>query len=227
MEIDIANRNLTLSRRELWRKLTAQFLNDVVQPNIERIGGWQAFLIRRLEHLVKAEHETTLADHVKQIVNEAVELAKSLVMSSTLYALQREERGVQDGLAQKYSNAWMEIIEKSIEHYDEVDFLVSPALVQVANSAGEVFEPLRVIIKAEVCFSKGRSHMYDDSTSKPPTNEEDLVGMTQSGRAIRSVDRLGNVVDEAELNEAIGDEQNEVLDSDSDAYRDESASEVD
>ncbi|KAI3325120.1 hypothetical protein HD806DRAFT_553250 [Xylariaceae sp. AK1471] len=221
------NPNVSLSRRELWRQLTAQLLDDITVPCSPRILARQSWLVSHLEPLVNDKHEANIAEHVKPIVDEAVKFAKSLALSRTLVVVQRKTPSAEDGVSQKYNAAWMEIVEKSIEHYEDIDFLVSPALIQVANSAGEAFRARRVFVKAEVCFGQGRSHMYNNPTSEPSPNGPTLAGMTLSGRATRAVDRLGKVADDAELEKVIGKDQTEVLGSDSEAFKDESAEEDD
>ncbi|KAF2973207.1 hypothetical protein GQX73_g305 [Xylaria multiplex] len=148
---------VTTQRRELWRTMTGQLLNDVTGVNKRRVDAWQEMLVSYVESFANPDHRSSIATEIKAIITTAIELAASLARSRTLCMVQRRHSDASDGVSQNYDSTWMHIIEKSVEHFEDIDFIVTPALVQVTNSAGEKFKSPRVIVKAEVCFGRGRS----------------------------------------------------------------------
>ncbi|TGJ78314.1 hypothetical protein E0Z10_g10449 [Xylaria hypoxylon] len=241
---------VAVKRRELWRTMTGQLLNDITYTPKTRIEQWQNLLVRYVKPLVSTEYNNNIATQIEPILDSTIQLAKSLARSRTLCRVQRKHPGESDRLSQKYDSTWMEIVEvrisslspsphtysvwlgspvaeprnldssysESIEHFEDIDFVVTPALVQITNSAGEAFKLPRVLVKAEVCFGQGRSEDFVRPTLDPPSNEKSRAEKTLSGRQARGVDRLGGTADEAKLIEAIGVDHNEVPDSISDEY---------
>ncbi|RYC57856.1 hypothetical protein CHU98_g8344 [Xylaria longipes] len=214
------SQKLPINRRQFWRKVTGQILVDIATPRPLRTAQWLMLLVDYIEPLVRAEYNDNIEEHVKPILDNAIELAKNLAQSRTMCVIQRKGPGADDKSSQAYDDKWMEVVEKNITSYEDIDFLITPALVQLTNSVGEAFNYPRVIVKAEVCFGQGRvpasaPRASDSSPSK------DRAKKTQSGRQSRGVNRLGEVANEAEINEELGDDVDEVRDSGSDEYKDE------
>jgi hypothetical protein len=198
-------------------------LHEIGQPARAKVNEWQETLVDYPKPLVEAEKKDAVAERVKLILDEAITIAQDLARSRTWTIVQRKSLKADDCVLQRYDSAWMEIIEKSIAHYEEIDFLVTPALVQLSNSASEVFQDPIVVVKAEVCFGKGPFHFYGPAKVQPLPKQEEITGETLSGRQVRAVARLGNVADNIKLEEVIEEDHDVVRDSASDSYADESA----
>ncbi|KAJ2988296.1 hypothetical protein NUW58_g4054 [Xylaria curta] len=232
---------VSIRRRQFWRTMTGQILNDGAKPRLSKLRNWQNMLVSHLEHLTMNQLKNDLASYVEVIVHNTIKLARNLAQSRTLLKIERKYPGADDIPFRKYDGKWMEIVElplppvlspnlvsprapvttKSIGSYEYIDFLVTPALVQLTNSVGDAFERPRVIVKAQVCFGTGRLHNHVPRTEE----KEQDPPKTMSGRQSRAVDRLGMVVDATQLKEAIGDDDSddngEGCDSDSKDYSNE------
>ncbi|KAI0550829.1 hypothetical protein F4679DRAFT_594434 [Xylaria curta] len=211
------SQKVSINRRQRWRTATGRLLVDISPPRSVRIAGWQKMLADYIGPLVEDKHKDNIEKHIKPILNEAIELAKNLAQSRTMCVIQRKGPSDYDGISQKYDDKWMEVVEKAIESYEDIDFLVTPALVQITNSVGDVFKYPRVIVKAEVCYGRGRVPV----SIPPPLDSSPTQGRgieTGSGRQSRGVDRLGQVANDDELNQYIGEDVEEIRDDGSDEY---------
>ncbi|KAI0866069.1 hypothetical protein F4860DRAFT_509251 [Xylaria cubensis] len=141
---------LPIKRLQRWRIMTGKILVDGVKLRPERLRNWRKKLIDYIGPLVKDEHKDDIAKHVDPILDQAIRLAKNLAQSRTMCFIQRKADGADDTISQKYDDIWMEAVEKSVGHYEDIDFLITPALVQLTNSVGAAFEHPRVIVKAEL-----------------------------------------------------------------------------
>ncbi|KAI1283545.1 hypothetical protein F5Y07DRAFT_394449 [Xylaria sp. FL0933] len=208
--------NKTIACRQLWRTMTGQLLNDssILEPSKSKIRSWIEFLVFCLKPLIRDEYKDNIEDYIEPIVSGAIDIAKILAQSRTLCAIQRKEPGADAIMSQKYDARWMEIIEKSVMHFEDVDFIVSPALVQITNSAGDEFNPPRVIVKAEVCFGQGRT----STDIRPSPAKKPRTRTVASGREAREIDRLGEAADADQLNEAIGYYDETISNDEADDY---------
>ncbi|KAI1754529.1 hypothetical protein F4782DRAFT_544822 [Xylaria castorea] len=212
---------LPIKRRQLWRRQTGRILVDISNPRPARLQYWRKKLADHIRPLVKAEHEDDVAKHVEPILDQAIGLAKNLAQSRTMCFIQRKGIDADDTISQKYDDRWMEVVEKALVSYEDIDFLVTPALVQITNSAGEAFEHPRVIVKAEVCYGRGRLPVSAAPTSDSPT--QGRATETASGRQSRKIVRLGEAANDDEVNEQLGEDVEEGPDYVSDDYKDDSS----
>ncbi|TRX96233.1 hypothetical protein FHL15_002957 [Xylaria flabelliformis] len=212
------SQKVSINRRQRWRTVTGRLLVDIATPRPARVTDWQKMLAAYIGPLVEDKHKDNIEKHIEPILEGAIELAKNLAQSRTMCVIQRRGPDDNDGVSQKYDDKWMEVVEKAIVPYEDIDFLVTPALVQLTNSLGDKFKNPRVIIKAEVCHGRGRVSVH-----VPPTLDSSLTQgrgtETASGRQSRRIDRLGQVADDDELNQHIGDDVEEVRDDGSDDYK--------
>ncbi|KAI0431930.1 hypothetical protein F5Y09DRAFT_340169 [Xylaria sp. FL1042] len=199
-----SNINVAASTRQLWRTMTGQLLSTKLQPAKSKISSLQWSLVCRLRSLVRDEFKDSIQDHVGPIIKDTINFAITLSQSRSLCAVYRKEPNVHDTESQRYNDKWMEIIEKSVDHFEDIDFIVSPALVQLTNSAGEEFRSPRVMVKAEVCFGQGRTSTDLHPTSAPALCEKGQAKTAPSGRHARAVKRYGNTANEDQVTEAIG-----------------------
>ncbi|KAI0457939.1 hypothetical protein F5B21DRAFT_500960 [Xylaria acuta] len=210
---------LPIERRQFWRKLTGQILFDLSNPRRSSIENWRKKLVDYIRPLVKAEREDDVAKHVEPIIDKAIKLAKDLARSRTMCFIQTKTVNSDDSIPQKYDGRWMEVVEKAVVSYEHIDFLITPALVQVTNSVGHAFSNPRVIVKAEVCFGRGRLSISAPASDASPN--KDRATETQSGRQSRGVHRLGPVANDTELEKIMGDDIDEARDSGSDYQEEE------
>ncbi|KAI1424735.1 hypothetical protein F5Y12DRAFT_796756 [Xylaria sp. FL1777] len=201
--------NLAMPSRQLWRTMTGQLLAEILEPTPSKIKCRKSFLISCLRPLVSDEHKDDIENHVMSIIQDTINLAKALARSRTLCIVQRKGLGAVDEKFQKYDSEWMDIVEKSVGYFEGIDFLVAPALVQLTNSAGDEFDPPRVIVKAEVCFGQGRTSTFTGPPLEIPPDQGVEIRRTQSGRQLHAVKRLGEVADEAQLVKLIGNDQDD------------------
>ncbi|KAI8626326.1 hypothetical protein F5Y19DRAFT_478693 [Xylariaceae sp. FL1651] len=206
----------TLTRRNYWRAFTGQLLSDMAAPRRSRLEWHKRVLTDNLRPLVKPEHEVGFAQFVGPILDQAVELADSLARSIIYYKVQRQEPGANEDMSQPMVEDWMEIVEKSVAHYEDIDFIVSPALIQLGNSAGERFSKPIVNIKAQVCFGNGRYHFDTHPTTEEGTSENNPMSMTQSRRKTRPFIRVKGTADGANLEAIIQDDHERASASESD-----------
>ncbi|KAI0490839.1 hypothetical protein F4859DRAFT_520475 [Xylaria cf. heliscus] len=212
---------LPLNRRQLWRTMTGRILVDMAHPRRFRIENWRNKLVWYIEPLVATEHKDDIAKHVEPILDKAIDLAKNLAQSRTTCVIQRKGVGDDDRTSQKYDDSWMEVVEKTLVYCEDIDFLVTPALIQLTNSIGEAFKNPRVIVKAEVCFGRGRLSVFAPPASCLPPNKNQATQTLSSERQGQGARRLGNLANNEELNEVIGDNVDQVKDSSSEEYKEE------
>ncbi|KAI1181193.1 hypothetical protein F4777DRAFT_592855 [Nemania sp. FL0916] len=198
-----------IKHRELWRILSGQLIGEACPPSNAKIQGWQKKLASTIQPLVMAQESEHVMEHVEPIVRNTIELAKNLAQSRTQTIIKIRESTVKVAmLYQPYDENWMEIVEQNLSHYDDVDFVVSPALVQLTNSAGDTFTEPRVMVKAEVCYGRGRVHEASGhSLDELHEHDESTIQMTGSGRQNRPVVRFGETVDETTVSQIVGDDQ--------------------
>ncbi|KAI0437684.1 hypothetical protein F4803DRAFT_570495 [Xylaria telfairii] len=151
-----SSRKILKRRRQFWRAMTGQILVEIATPRPCRIAIWQKILVDNIGPLVTAKFRDNIEEHIKPILHKAIELAGNLAQSRTECTLRRKSPDADDKFSQKYDEKWMEVVEKAVLSYEDIDFLVAPALIQLTNSLGESFNNPRVIVKAEVCFGRGR-----------------------------------------------------------------------
>ncbi|CAJ2507645.1 Uu.00g088310.m01.CDS01 [Anthostomella pinea] len=201
--------------RNFWRACTATLIYETA-PNKTRMRRILRFLFTRIEPFVLEEHKAAKAE-VYKIVDEAVELARNLASSESQYDMRRKEPQTLDTDSQPFNETWMEILEKSASNYDDIDFLISPALVQCGNVKGTDMERVYVKVKAEVCYRKGRHMLEDqalteDDPLKPPVVQNpfaDAIVPKEERKDIASRKKDKDIADEAKLLEAIGDDPGE------------------
>ncbi|KAI1346643.1 hypothetical protein F5Y01DRAFT_319577 [Xylaria sp. FL0043] len=218
-----SNVDVAASIRQLWRTMTGQLLSTQVGPAKSKIMHLQELLVSHLKPLVRDEFKDLIQGHVEQIVKDTIKLARNLAQSRSLCVIYRKEPNADDTISQQYNSKWMDIIEKSVNHYDDIDFIVSPALVQLTNSAGEEFKSPRVMFKAEVCFGQGVISSDDHPTSAPALHEKGQTKMAPSGRQARTVKRYGNAANENQVIEALGNRDERSPTCSSDDYEDKSS----
>ncbi|KAI0814499.1 hypothetical protein GGR55DRAFT_700776 [Xylaria sp. FL0064] len=215
-----SNVGVAASMRQLWRTMTGQLLSTKGAPAKSKIILLQDHLVSYLKPLVRGEFNGLIQGHVEKIVKDATELASTLCQSRTLCVIYRKEPNADGTVSQQYNSKWMDIIEKSVNHYDDVDFIVSPALVQLTNSAGDEFKSPRVMYKAEVCFGQGVTSADDHPISTPALYEKGQTKMAPSGRQARAVKRYGNAANENQVIEALGNHDERSPTGSSDEYQD-------
>ncbi|KAI0188708.1 hypothetical protein F4808DRAFT_466115 [Astrocystis sublimbata] len=181
--------------RQIWGTLTGQVLSTISGPRRARRAEWLRNLLHLIQPLVIAEHLNDISEKVESILDNAIDLAKNLAQSRTICFIQRKDCDSDENVSQVYDGEWMEVVEKALQSYEDIDFLVSPALVQITNSACEKLNPRLVLIKAEVCHGRGRNLAPVPSASCP-TSQTQGHRMTSSGRRSRRVDRLDVVADD-------------------------------
>ncbi|KAI1299419.1 hypothetical protein F5Y03DRAFT_397621 [Xylaria venustula] len=210
------NSKIASPSRQLWRTMTGQHLDSSMSPATSKIERLKNLLVSDISPLVKNEHKDHINNLVAPIVEQTVELARILSQSRTLFAVQRRDPAATKGEPLKYKNTWMEIVEKGIRHPGKIDLLVTPALIQLTNSAGDEFSPPRVIVKAEVCFGEeGRTGASPPTTPNPPARSR--VKITSSGRQSHGVQRYGPSAEEADVEDAIGVDDDEDYQDDASA----------
>ncbi|KAI1114256.1 hypothetical protein F5Y14DRAFT_461762 [Nemania sp. NC0429] len=209
--------------QQLWRVSTGQLFTERLPIRAAKIDFFRKALIDYIKPLVSDEDKANIKEKIETVLDETIALAKNLAQSRTTMEIQVREPGthVLTG-GQEYNENWMEIIEKSISHYSDIDFIVTPALIQGTNSRGEVFKRPRVIVKAEVCYARGPGSSADPKPN-PSFDEQNQISMTESGRRVRSTRVLGQAANEVEVDKAIGDGTAEIDDSKEDSSEYESA----
>lgn len=90
---------------------------------------------------------------------------------------------------------------------------MSPALVQLTNSAGDTFIAPRVLVKAEVCYGQGPRH------GSGHASKEQQQQPTSRRRTGRAVQKSNGGTNEKELDELFDDEVVEVVDDSTGEYR--------
>ncbi|KAI0517581.1 hypothetical protein F5B22DRAFT_645762 [Xylaria bambusicola] len=190
--------------REFWRVMTAQLLSDT-EPQEARVKTYRDLLISQITPLVNPEQSGNAERHIDTITNEAVQLAKGLTLSRTKCAIRRTEQAADVAVAEKYNDEWMEIIEKCIRQNDAVELVVTPALIQLTNSAGDEFKTPRVLVKAEVCYGQGRNTDDTVSVSNSQADEVEEATPQRPKRVKLSV----KATDHATLDEELGDDDDD------------------
>lgn len=93
--------------------MTGQILVEIATPRPHRTASWQKILVDTIGPLVRAEHKDNIEEHIRQILDKAIELAKNLAQSRTGCVVQRKGPGADDSFSQKYDDIWMEVVEVS------------------------------------------------------------------------------------------------------------------
>ncbi|GAW12412.1 hypothetical protein ANO14919_017780 [Xylariales sp. No.14919] len=206
---------VTKTRRELWRTMTGQLLNDIASTPTPRLEGWRETLVSHIEPLVSTKYRNGIAARIEPIIRLTIEFAKSLARSRTLCIVWTGSFDESGTVPQAYDGKWMEIIEKSIEHFEDIDFIVTPALAQLTNSAGEEFDTLRFLVHAEVCSGQGRSKNPAHPILDPSSNEGRQTKKALSDRRSLAVKGPCDATDEAESTDATSANDSGVPDSSS------------
>ncbi|KAI0414185.1 hypothetical protein F5X98DRAFT_378079 [Xylaria grammica] len=206
-------RTVAMNRLELWRTMTGQLLNDIASTPTPRLEDWREALVSHIEPLISTEYRDGIAAKIEPIIQLTIEFAKSLARSRTLCIVWARPFGASGTVSQPYDGRWMEIVEKSIDHFEDIDFIVTPALAQLTNSAGEEFDTPRFIVQAEVCSGQGRLKSPARPILGPSSNDGRQTEKALSARRALAVKRPCDAMDEAELMDATGVNDSGVLDS--------------
>ncbi|RWA07401.1 hypothetical protein EKO27_g7707 [Xylaria grammica] len=203
----------TINRRELWRTMTGQLLNDIASTPTLRLEGWREVLVSHIEPLVSTDYRNGIAAQIEPIIQLTIEFAKNLARSRTCCILLTRPFNTSGTVSQPYDGRWMEVIEKSIDHFEDIDFIVTPALAQLTNSAGEEFDTPRFLVQAEVCFGQGPFKSPARPILGPLSNEGRQTEKALSDRRALAVKGPCDAADEAESTDATGANDSGVPDS--------------
>ncbi|KAJ3568033.1 hypothetical protein NPX13_g6557 [Xylaria arbuscula] len=141
--------------KEIWRFMTGQVL---IQTRLapEKLKNWADEFIGEVAPLTNSTSERKHVEaHLKAILNEAVEIAKILCQTRARCHVIRKLDVAANTVTPRYDKKWMEIIERGVGGTDDVDFIVSPALIQRMHPDGDGYDSVIILVKAEVCFGQG------------------------------------------------------------------------